>query len=209
MISSSSVGLTPAAGSSSRMTSGIGHQDARQFEQLALPAREHPRRLAFERRERDEIEQSTRLFDRCPLLGRDMARPQDVHPDALARLMLAAGQHVLQHGHFREGFWDLEGAPNSAGDPLIGSRLSQILAADGDGARCRFQAAGQQIEERGLAGAVRADQAEHLAWHQGDRHVVHGAQAPESLDQVARFQQRLALAVLRTGLGIDGRLHPV
>ena len=68
MMTSSSVGLTPAAGSSSRMAVGIGHQDAGQFQQLALAAGEHARRLVLEPRQRDEVEQRARLLDRRPLL---------------------------------------------------------------------------------------------------------------------------------------------
>ena len=74
MISSSSVGLTPAAGSSSRIACGIGHQDARQLEQLALAARQHARRFGLQRRERDEVQQSARPLDRRLLLRGNMGR---------------------------------------------------------------------------------------------------------------------------------------
>ena len=50
MITSSRAGLTPAAGSSSRMISRLGHQDARELQELALAAGEDARRLARESR---------------------------------------------------------------------------------------------------------------------------------------------------------------
>ena len=103
---------------------GIGHQDARELQQLALTAGEHPRRLAFEPGQRHEVEQRPRLLDRRALLRRDAAGPDDVQPGALARLALPAGQHVLKHGHLGEWSRDLECAADAVGDARLGAGLA-------------------------------------------------------------------------------------
>ena len=132
MMSSSRLGLTPAAGSSSRIACGIGHQHARQLEELALAAGEHPRRLALEAGQRDEVEQRARLVDRRALLRRDAAGPQEVRPDALAGLVLArrsARSRAPSSRRKGRGIWKVRPTPR-ADAPL------RALAARRRGRRC-------------------------------------------------------------------------
>ena len=69
MIVSSRLGLTPAAGSSSRMIFGIGHQHAGELQKLALAAGKHARRLAGEPRQR----KNSRCASPCLGLARSSA----------------------------------------------------------------------------------------------------------------------------------------
>ena len=57
----------------------------------------------------------------------------------------------------------------------------QILAAEKDRARIWPEVAGNQVENRGLARAVGADQADHSALFHGKTHPVNGQQSTKTL----------------------------
>ena len=62
-------------------------------------------------------------------------------------------------------------------------RPTQARAIEGDGAGVRLQTAADQIEERALAGAVRADDRGERAGREGDRDVGDGRDAAEGFMQ--------------------------
>jgi hypothetical protein len=59
------------------------------------------------------------------------------------------------------------------------------------------QVAADHVEDRGLAGAVRADEAEDLVLVQGERHVGDGADAAEPLRQPGHLEHRPDRSLLR------------
>jgi hypothetical protein len=61
----------------------------------------------------------------------------------------------------------------------------------------RWENSGDEIEQRGLAGAVRADDGLAVARHDLERDVAHGVQAAEALGQALELEDRLAAAGLR------------
>ncbi|MCZ7562293.1 MAG: hypothetical protein M5U30_21580 [Burkholderiaceae bacterium] len=67
-----------------------------------------------------------------------------------------------------------------------------LAAVEADAARCRRQRARDAVEQRGLAGAVRADEPEQLARGHAEAHVVDRAQAGEVAAQTADLEQRAA-----------------
>ena len=119
--------------------------------------------------------------------SRSIAR---ITPDL--RAAVAAQRHVLQHRHLGNHLHVLEGARDA--QPRDGARA---LAADGlaapvhRAARQR-QHAGDQVEERGLAGAVGADQRDDVAAVQVEADVVDGHQPAELLAHRLHVQQALA-----------------
>ena len=76
------------------------------------------------------------------------------------------------------GIWKVRPTPLAM--RASGPAARHVRAVDQDAAGGRLQAAGEQVEQRRLAGAVRADQAEQLAAPKRDRHAVDGAQAAET-----------------------------
>ena len=66
----------------------------------------------------------------------------------------------------------------------------QVLTVDQDSAAGGFIHLGQQVEDRGLSGAVGADQTGDLGLADGQVEIVHGLQAAELNAQVAGFQDR-------------------
>jgi len=82
----------------------------------------------------------------------------------------------------------LEGAGDAGDGEGLGLRAGQLVLAEADAPPARPQHAGQQVEGGGLAGAVGADQAQHLAGRQPQRVVGQGDEAAEALRQSFRLQ---------------------
>ncbi len=90
-----------------------------------------------------------------------------------------ADHHVLEHGQVLERGRHLEGAPDAEARVLFRRGARDVHAVEHDTARGRQRVSGKAIEECGLAGAVRADQADDLALVDGQVRARDGAQATE------------------------------
>ena len=114
------------------------------------------------------------------LLLCDHRRAEPVGEDALAGLSLGRDQKILDERHLRERARDLEGAAEAVAKPRV-RRLAARCAAPSSRIRAgrRLHRAGDEIEERRLAGAVRADQPDDLAAADRHRHPVDGRDAAE------------------------------
>ena len=192
MIISSRVGLTPAAGSSSRIACGSAIRTRASSSSLRWPPDRTRAGSCASRGQRDEFEQRHGLVDARPLLAPRRGRARAQLGRCARRVWrCAAGQHVLQHRHPGEGprIWKVRPSAER-GCALSGPRLVTSEPPSTMRALRRPQAAGDQVEQRRLAGAVRADQPDDLALRDRERHVVDGAHAAERLDETARFEQR-------------------
>ncbi len=118
---------------------------------------------------------------------------------------MGAGQHIFEHRHFSEGARYLEGPADAAPDALVSAFPRYFSIGNPDRAGCGLQCAGNQVEERGLARAVRADQPDHLAPPQRHRHAIDRPQAAKLLYQVADLYQR-RITLSRT-VGRETSLH--
>jgi hypothetical protein len=100
--------------------------------------------------------------------------------------MLPAEHDVLHQRHAGEGSWNLEGAAEPAADARMRRRAfdGDIVEEYATGGRDLF--ASQKIEERRLACAVRADQADDLIAAYGERNIVDGGDAAKALRQALR-----------------------
>src|SRR3546814_4310857 len=81
----------------------------------------------------------------------------DLQP--LAVLAVGCDHEVLQHGQTVELVGDLEGAHQAAGEALVRRQQRDVLAEELDAPVIGPQRTGDEVEQRGLAGAVGADQA--------------------------------------------------
>ena len=128
---------------------------------------------------------------------------QDLDDLRLVALSLAGIQQQLQHGRFPvrpekgehqivdhaeivERGGELERAHQAPGDPLLGRHAGDVFAFVADRAFVGRVIARQQIEERGLAGAVRADDAGDLVLPQQIVDVVDGDQCAETFGDAFR-----------------------
>ena len=158
-----------------------------------------------------------RHFQPLPLAGRELAGEggglvAEAHELEAAVGLRAGGpggrgaqegahHHVLPHGHAAEGAELLEGAADAATVDLIGPEARDGLAGEADVAAVGPVEAGDDVEERRLAGAVRPDDPHDLAGGhvEGDRLVGH--QAAEALGDGADLQQRRPLIGSPPGVG--------
>ena len=74
---------------------------------------------------------------------------------------------------------DLERVGDAEPHAQVGRHCGDVVAVEGDGAGRRQQAAGDQADEGGLAGAVRADQRTDLAGQDREVDMVDSLQAAE------------------------------
>ena len=85
---------------------------------------------------------------------------------------------------------DLEGADDAAANPLVRGERGDVVAVEEDGPGGRLENAGEQVDQRRLAGAVRPDQGVAGAALELERDVVGRRQAAEALDERARGEDR-------------------
>jgi hypothetical protein len=102
---------------------------------------------------------------------------------------------VLRHRHVREEGIALE---DHVRVPLVGRHVRRIPSVDQDLSLRQPLEAGQHAERRRLAAPAGAEQREELAPAHIERHVVHGQNLAEPLDDAAEAQRR-GLELLPTG----------
>src|SRR5882724_139979 len=110
-------------------------------------------------------------------------------PTAEAGRRLGADAQIEPHRELRKYFRDLEGAGHAEGDALFRHVRSDVGAVEENAAGGRPEQAAEQVEDRRLAGAVRADDGLEDADLGGERQVVHRHQISETLAQAAELEQ--------------------
>src|SRR5690606_37597164 len=98
---------------------GVGHQRARQLQQLLLAARHGAGRLVGHVRQLHEVEHLARLLAQLALLGAHGAGAEHGVPEALAELPLRHEHEVLHHGHALVLAGDLEGARQALAEDQV------------------------------------------------------------------------------------------
>src|SRR5574341_1801335 len=130
---------------------------------------------------RPEPDALERLAGARPQLG---ARGERRHRVPASRRHAEQRQHdVLREGAPGEQGDDLVGAADAEVGAALGPAARHLAAEDADAAGIGAQLAGDQIEERRLAGAVRPEQQAALTLGHRQRHVVDRRQAAEGLPQ--------------------------
>jgi hypothetical protein len=74
---------------------------------------------------------------------------------------------------------DLEGAAHAHAADLVRPQAENVTPLERDGAPVGLPKAGDRVEERGFAGAIRADEADDFAFVDVAAHAVHGRQPAE------------------------------
>ena len=108
-----------------------------------------------------------------------------------------AGCDVFQHCHFRKRLHDLEGASEAPPRRLERALRRHIFTLETDAAGGWLDDAGQQIDQRGLASAVRTDQSDDLALIERKAEIVDGLDAAEVPAEILGHQDRSHAAALR------------
>ncbi len=92
---------------------------------------------------------------------------------------IGADHDIVGDRHAQEWAHDLEGAADAGLAERVRLAARHVAAVEQDFAGARPQEAVQEIEQRGLAGAVRADDPEDLVAPQLEADILHRFQAAE------------------------------
>ena len=103
---------------------------------------------------------------------------------------LGGNAHVLKRGGVGQDVGDLVRAGDALLRDAVGRQAGDILAIEDDAAGGRAQHTGQAIEERALAGAIRADDGADLAALDLEVDVVERGQTTKADSQAFRTQYR-------------------
>ncbi len=140
--------------------------------------------------------------ERKPLLGQllDLTllapharRAQNRTQDARFRVAVGRGHHVLLHCHVQEQAQRLERARNPSACDLVGIETEKRLTLEQDLAFLRRVDPGDHVEERRLAGAVRADDADDLAFADDEVEPVEAPEPTEGERDALYLEQRRSL----------------
>ena len=99
-----------------------------------------------------------------------------------------ADEHVLEHAHVRERLGDLEGTADPRAAAVLPREAGDVLVVERDPTRVGPIHAGDQIEQRGLAGAVRPDDAQRFSVVQLHAQVVDDLHAAERLHETGGLE---------------------
>jgi hypothetical protein len=99
--------------------------------------------------------------------------------------------HIFQHGQVRENRRNLERAPDPEAGDVRWLERGDIAAIEYDASTCRREEFGEEIEARGLAGAIRADQGVNAAAGDAQIDRPHRDESGELLGQLFRFEDRV------------------
>jgi hypothetical protein len=139
-----------------------------------------------------EREQIAALLLGLRLLFPEPRRAHDRRPDAAPDPVVHRDQHVLERGHVVEQPDVLERARHPEMRDRVRRKAPDRLPVEDHLARSRLVDAGEHVEERRLARAVRADQADDRATRDREVDVVHGDEAAELLPYAGRLEQDVA-----------------
>ena len=166
----------------------FGRQGPAELDQPAVAQAERLDRQVGDVGDAEQVQDGA---DPGPLLGGRSAPVEQVEQQAAAALPGPfRGQQVLAPGHLREQLHALERpADAQPGSPVDRQPVDQ-RALESDGSRVGTLNTQQAVEQRRLAGAVRADQADHLVGVDRQADVAERGDAPEPLGDPGCFEQR-------------------
>ena len=116
-----------------------------------------------------------------------------------AQKLLAGRDQVVAHGEAAENLQALEGAADAAAREAQWRQAGDILALETHVTRGRLDLAENGVEQRGLAAAVRADDAEDLPGSDIEADAVDGLDRAIGFPDVGDFEERAHRRASRSG----------
>ena len=123
-------------------------------------------------------------------LALEVAALDQVEPQALIETLVIADHDVVEDRERQTETRALEGARHAGLIDRSSGRIGHVSAVEDDAPGVRAIDAGDDVEKRGLAGTVRADQAENFVRSDGEVEPVERQHAAEVLGQTVHFKQR-------------------
>ena len=157
----------------------------RDFEQPLLAVRQDRGALVHHVGEMELLEQRDHFID-------DLRLAADDAPPVMAGAEPLGDREAerFERRQIGKQLVDLEGARDAEPHARMRAHAGDVVAVEQDLAGTRRQHAGQQIDDRGLAGAVRADQRMARALLDLERHIVGRDDAAEALFEMIRRRGR-------------------
>src|SRR5439155_21494006 len=140
--------------------------------------------------EGEEVEDRPCLFLGLALLEDGGRQPEEVADHPAPREGVERDEEVVEGAELLEQLEILEGARDLEPCPLVRFEVPEVAALVADVALVAREDAGDAVEHGGLAGAVRADQAEDLALEEVEGDVGQCLDAAEPQRDVLDLQQR-------------------
>ena len=187
----------PAAGSSMQTSFGRAASARAALDQLALTLRQlvgHPVGQV------PEVEHVERVVHAAPVPG--AARVDEVAEEAAGRLPFGGHLEVLAHGEVVEELQRLPGPTEAETGAPVGGQARDLPAVEMD-APARRDEARDAVDERRLARAVRADEADEPAGLDDEVDLVDGPQAAERHGHPGGGEERHQRPPALTGNGSD------
>jgi len=166
----------------------LAREQAGQGQQLLLSERELPRqaaRLILQADMLDPTRGRRLVLSKC-LSG--VAGSEPGAPGILGRMRHESHDDVFQYGQPAEDPYVLKLAANpQAGDPMA-SPAADVGPSETDDTLIRPQGAGNDVQQRGLARAVRTDEGRDLPRRHGDANAAKDPEIPKALADVVQYQ---------------------
>src|ERR671936_380134 len=128
-------------------------------------------------------EEGFRVLPSFPLLPPDTRRAKNAGEDAPSEARVHSDKHVLKGRHLLEEANVLKRASDTALRNRMRWKAGDVLVVENDASARRLVDAGEHVEERRLASAVRPDQADRRLARNCEVDVVDGEQSAEFLPQ--------------------------
>jgi hypothetical protein len=140
-----------------------------------------------------ELQEVDDLFDResmARLLAPGAAEEERARHEAGPHVPMPAQEQVVEHAHVAEQLEELKGPGDAArGDPVRRQPVDG-LAGEPDAAAARAAKPADGVEERGLAGAVGADERVELPRADGQAHGVERVEPAEANAEGVHLEHR-------------------
>ena len=172
---------------------GVGHQRAGHLEQLALAAGQRAGEVLALLDQQEALEQVVGALGVGRLLAAPERREHRLAAGSRRCWPVAPTRMFSMHGQPGEHLGQLEGAHHAAAGHPVGRDALEALAVERPVALVGPVEAGQQVEERGLAGTVGADQAGDHAALDLDVLDVDGREAAERAHDAVGDHDRVGL----------------
>src|SRR6185503_10704332 len=184
---------------------GLGGQRAGNFQTALVAVRQAAGRMVRFAADAHVVEQLQRPALNLLFLRQGALVAEDRAEHAGSRTRVAADHHVFERGKIHEQADVLEGAADAGGRDLVRLQAGETAVVEPEVTAIGRIDAGENIEQRGLAGTVGTDQAVDLALADGEGDIIQRLHAAEPLCNLFCNQQvqaaRSSSSRLRTAEG--------
>src|SRR5207249_2579364 len=145
--------------------------------------------------EADRFHQAVRVVHASPLVAAQEGQRRQLHDSVIAQPSVHADHHVLQRGEIGKQADVLERARDPEPGDAMRRQARQMVPLEKCLARLGAHVTRDDVDQRGLAGAVGADEAENRALVDFERHAVDGLDAAEMPLEAIQPEQHLMLGL--------------